>query len=89
MTKVTSIRLSDELAGQLDQLATSLDRPKAWVIEQAIARYLEQEASEIAAISEALAEYRSGQGTLRPHDELMDELDAEFGAEAEDANPLA
>src|SRR5262245_29338180 len=43
MTEPASERLPDELATRLDQFAASVDRPKSWVIEQAIARYLEAE----------------------------------------------
>ncbi len=89
MSKVTSIRLSDELANRLDQLASALDRPRAWLIEQAIARYVEQEAWQIGAITEALTEYRKGGASLRPHDEVMGRLEARVRARADDASPLA
>lgn len=87
MSKVTSIRLKDDLCEQLDQLAASLERPRAWVIEQAIARYVEEEAWQVAAISEALADYKSGNAKLRAHDEVMDELAERIKAAG--ARPLA
>lgn len=80
MSRVTSIRLSDALAGRLDQLAAALDRPKSWLIEQAIVRYVEEEAWQVAAIAEALAEYESGEATLIPHDEVMEQLSAKIRA---------
>src|SRR5438552_3379730 len=43
MSKVISIRLNDELAGRLDQLASSVERPRARLIEQAIIRYINPE----------------------------------------------
>jgi predicted transcriptional regulator len=89
MSRVTSVRMSDELAGRLDQLAAALDRPKAWLIEQAIARYVEEEAWQVNAISEALAEYRKGASTLRPHDQVMERLEAKIRARTHDANQLA
>lgn len=89
MSKVTSIRLSDQLLAQLDQLASALDRPRAWLIEQAIARYVEEEASQIAAIGEALGQYRQGTASLRPHDQVMARLEAKIRARTDDANPLA
>jgi predicted transcriptional regulator len=89
MTRVTSIRLSDDLAGRLDQLAATLDRPRTWLIEQAVARYVDEEAWQIAAIAEALAEYRRGGATLSPHDELMGRLEARIRATTGDADPLA
>lgn len=89
MVRVTSIRLSDELAGRLASLAASLDRPRAWLIEQAIARYVEEEAWQLAAIAEALDEYQRGGASLLPHDEVMGRLEAKIRARAEDADTLA
>ena len=89
MPKVTSIRLIDELAARLDQLAASLDRPWAWLIEQAIARYVDEEAWQVAAITEALAEYRTGGAALHPHDEVMGRLEAKIRGQTDDADPLA
>jgi predicted transcriptional regulator len=89
VTRATSVRLPDELATRLDQLAASLDRPKAWVIEQAIARYVEQEAWQVQAIAEALTEYRQGKATLQPHDEVMGRLERSIRERTRDADPLA
>ena len=87
MSKVTSVRLKEDLCAQVDQLAAALDRPRAWVIEQAIARYVEEELWQVMAISEALAHYNSGKAKLRDHDEVMDEV-AQW-IEAASARPLA
>ncbi len=89
MSRVTSIRLSDELATRLDQLAASLDRPRAWLIEQAIARYVEEEAWQMAAIAEALSAYRRGGAVLHPHDTVMERLAAKVRATTHDADSLA
>lgn len=87
MARVTSIRLSDDLAGRLDSLAASLDRPRAWLIEQAIARYVDEETWQLAAIAEALDEYQKGRANLLPHDEVMGRLEAKIRARAGDADP--
>jgi predicted transcriptional regulator len=89
MSRLTSVRLSDELAGRLDQLAASLDRPKAWLIEQAIARFVEEETWQMAAITEALTAYQKGGATLRSHDEVMERLGAKIRTTTDDANPVA
>jgi predicted transcriptional regulator len=89
VAKVTSVRLSDEVASQLDQLASSLDRPKSWLIEQAIARYVEEEAWQIQAISGALDRYRRGEATVRPHDEVMDRMEAKIRRRMADEHPMA
>ncbi len=74
MTKVTSIRLDDALASKLDQLSVSLDRPRAWLIEQALTAYVEEQSWQVQAIGEALDSYRSGNGALTPHEQVMDRL---------------
>ena len=89
MGKVTSVRLSDELAARLDQLAASLDRPRAWVIEQALARYVDEEAWQVQAVADALAAYERGGTSVRSHSEVMQRLEARLRAQTEDASPLA
>ncbi len=90
MPKVTSIRLSDDLAARLDRLAEAIDRPRAWLIDQAIARYLDDEAWQIAAINEALSEYQEGRALLTAHDDLMKRMEEKVRARAvDDAGPLA
>jgi predicted transcriptional regulator len=88
MTKVTSIRLNDDVAAKLDHLAASVDRPRSWLIEQAIARYLEEEAWQVAAIEEAVADYRAGTMKLVPHEDVMRRLDQKIKARLGDADPL-
>lgn len=60
MVKVTSIRLDDETALRLDTLAASLDRPRTWVIEQAIVRYLDAEAQFLEAVEEGIRAAEAG-----------------------------
>jgi predicted transcriptional regulator len=60
MAKPTSIRLDAELIEQLDALAVTVDRPRTWLIEQAIRRYVEEEARQVQAIREAKEAYESG-----------------------------
>lgn len=84
MSKITSVHLTDELAAQIDTLAATLDRPKAWVIEQAIARYVEQETWQVHTIAQALDEYLAEAATGHvqgdDHRELMDQLEAQIRA---------
>ena len=42
---VTSVRLKDELQAQLEKAAERLDRPKSWIINEAVASWLEREES--------------------------------------------
>jgi predicted transcriptional regulator len=78
MARVTSVRLDDEVASKLERLATSLDRPKAWVIEQAISAYIEEQAWQVEAITEALEEYRAGKSELVPHEEVMARMESKL-----------
>ncbi len=89
MSKVTSIRLNDDLAAQLEQLAAALDRPRAWLIEQAIQRYVDEEAWQVLAISEALTEHRSGKAVTKPHTQVVEQIEGMIRAKAGDESSLA
>ncbi len=75
MAKVTSVRLEDDLLERIEALADSLDRSKAWVIEQAIKSYVEEQAWQVEAINEALADYRSGNAKLVSHEQVEGEIE--------------
>jgi predicted transcriptional regulator len=70
--------LDDEMANKLDRLAASLDRPRAWLIEQAIANYVEEQSWQVAAIGEALDDYRGGKAAVTPHEQVMERLAAKL-----------
>lgn len=80
MSKVTSMRIDDDVAAKLDQLAASTDRPKTWLIDQALRRYVEEESWQVQAIQEALNDYRSGNAELVPHEQVMERLEAKIRA---------
>ncbi len=80
MTRVTSVRLEDETAAKLDTLAASMDRPRAWLIEQAVKSYVEEQTWQVQAISEALADYRSGKAEIVPHEQVMEQMEAKIRA---------
>jgi len=42
MTEAISIRLPDDVAKQLEELAKSLDRPKTYIVTKALREYLEE-----------------------------------------------
>jgi predicted transcriptional regulator len=80
MSKITSFRLDDDLGGQLEALAASLDRPKSWLIEQAVRSYVQEQSWQVQAIQEALEELDNGQVTLVPHDEVMTRMEQKLTA---------
>src|SRR5947207_764281 len=70
-TENLSVRVSPKLREQLDQIATTLDRSRNWIINEAIKQYLEVQRRQIAIIEERLAEIESGEAVLIPHDEVV------------------
>ncbi len=76
MRNPSSIRLPDELSNRVDKLAAALERPRSWVIERAIAAYLDDQEWQVAKIREALDDVRAGTARLIPHDEVVAHLDA-------------
>jgi RHH-type rel operon transcriptional repressor/antitoxin RelB len=42
MTEAVSIRLPNDVAKRLDELAKSLDRPKTYIVTKALREYLEE-----------------------------------------------
>jgi len=61
MTKVTSLQLDDEIVARLDTLAAAIGRPRTWVIEQAIARYLDAELGFLEAVEEGIRAVEAGE----------------------------
>lgn len=55
-----TVRLDDEKARKLDQLASRLDRSRSWLAAQAIDDYLAREEWQIAEIEAGLAEADRG-----------------------------
>lgn len=64
-----SFRTSKDKAEQLEQLATAMDRPKSWVLQQALEAYLDLQAWHVAHIEQGRRELREGKGI--PHEEVV------------------
>lgn len=73
MVKPTSIRLDEELAGQLDTLAALTERSKTWHIERALRDYLSHEMEFLAAVEEGIRAAEAGD--LVDHETVMREMD--------------
>jgi len=82
MAKPTSVRFDSELAERLDALAVAVNRPKTWLIEEAVRRYVDEQAWQVQAIQEALDDYRSGNAELVAHDQVMQRLEAKIKAKS-------
>jgi predicted transcriptional regulator len=55
-----SIRLEPELNEKLSAVASHLDRPKSWVIQQALREFVELQLWQVAAIEEGLRDADAG-----------------------------
>ena len=64
-----SVRMSEEKIRQVDRLARALGRSRAWVINEAMDRYLAYERWVIEQVEQVLAEAEAGETV--PHDEVM------------------
>ena len=61
-TMPVSVRLRPGLNKDLAKLAMARDRPKSWLIEQAINDYVELQKWQIAAVEEGLKQADAGMG---------------------------
>jgi predicted transcriptional regulator len=59
-TRVVTAHLPTELADKLDGLAERLDRPKGWIVKEAIASYIALEEKRHVLTLEALADVDAG-----------------------------
>ena len=63
-----SVRLQRALNDQVTAIADALDRPKSWVIEQAVADYVAMQAWQLAAIAEGVR--AADAGRLAAHEDV-------------------
>lgn len=59
-TRVVTAHIPTELAEQVDQLAARLERPKGWIIKQALVSWVALEAKRHQLTQEALADVDAG-----------------------------
>ncbi len=59
-TRVVTAHIPNELAEQIDQLATRLDRPKGWIVKQALTSWVALEAKRYQLTLEGLADVDAG-----------------------------
>ena len=59
-TRVVTAHLPTDLAEQLDGLAERLDRPKGWIVKEAVASYIALEDKRHRLTLEALADADAG-----------------------------
>ena len=59
-TRVVTAHVPKDLAQKLDGLAERLDRPRGWLVKEALAQYISLEDERYRQTQEALAEVDSG-----------------------------
>jgi predicted transcriptional regulator len=67
-----SVRLPAELVERLDKVAAIMERPRSWVILDAVREYLADEGQEVLDIQAGIEELDRGEGI--PADEVLAEL---------------
>lgn len=67
-TSAKTIRLAPELDKEVSKIAKALNRPKSWVIEQAIKEFVALQEWHLAAIEEGIRDADAGR--VVPHDEV-------------------
>ena len=60
VSKATSVRLDSETLAQLDVIARATDRSRAWLMAQAIRRYVEEELWIVEAVQEGIKDADEG-----------------------------
>ena len=80
-TVTLSTRVPEDFRMQVDELAKALGRDRAWVVEQAVRRFVQSEAQFIAAVQQGREDIQAGR--FIEHDEMeadLDRIEAEFSA---------
>lgn len=74
MQPVTTVRFDPEIRKQLDNMAVRMDRPRAWIIKEAVAQYLERETWYLAEVQKGLDDAKAGR--VISHEEMGARLKA-------------
>lgn len=64
-----SVRLEAALNAQVTATAVALDRPKSWVIEQAVRDFVAVQEWQLAAIEEGIKS--ADEGRIAPHEDVV------------------
>jgi predicted transcriptional regulator len=74
MQAVTTVRFDPEVREQLDKMAEQMDRPRAWIIKEAVAQYLERETWYLAEVQKGIDDAEAGRAIS--HEEMGERLKA-------------
>jgi predicted transcriptional regulator len=79
--KTTTIRMDPRTLKRVDGIARALSRSRAWVINQAVERYLDYEEWFIAAVKHGLKDAEDGQ--LVEHEAVVRRWESRRGAKVD------
>jgi predicted transcriptional regulator len=68
-TTVFSVRVSLELKAKLESVAAAMDRPRSWVVNDALEQYVADQAWQIEAIKEGIA--AADRGEVVAHQDVV------------------
>ena len=74
MQSATTVRLDPKTRKQLDKMAKLMDRPRAWIIKEAVAQYLERETWYLAEVQKGMDDLEASREIS--HDEVATRLKA-------------
>lgn len=72
--KATSVRLDEETLERVGQMAKAMDRPRAWLMAQAIKQFVEREEWFVKQVQEGVE--AADAGDLIDHDEVREKWES-------------
>jgi predicted transcriptional regulator len=80
---ITSVRLTEDLAGRVEALAAKLQRSKSWIINEAVRDYLERAESEAQRWRDTLKAFDSIKAGKLVDGDAVDKWIASWGSDDE------
>lgn len=68
-TRSVNVKLDPELDDRLNTVAETLDRPRTWIIEQAIKEFIDLQFHHLAAIDQGIRDADAGRTV--PHEDVV------------------
>jgi len=79
--KATSIRLDDETLARVSQMAEAMDRPRAWLMAEAVKQYVAREDWFILEVEKGVG--AADEGRLVDHKDLKSKWEAKRDAQVD------
>lgn len=79
--KATSVRLDDETLARIGHMADAMDRPRAWLMAEAIKQYVAREEWFIREVEKGVK--AAEEGRLTNHDDVKSKWEAKRAAQVD------